>query len=100
MLSDKELEHLAGLARIKLDKKEKKSLKKDLGSILDYVKKLDAVDVSDTEPLYQTTGLANSTREDGPRNEFTMNEDLNEKLIGQAPHRQDRFIKVRPVLKR
>lgn len=100
MLSDKELEHLASLARIKLDKKEKESLKKDLGSILNYVKKLDSVDVSDTEPLYQTTGLANSTRGDGPRNEFTMNEDLNEKLIGQAPEKENRFIKVRSVFKK
>src|ERR1700674_3217796 len=98
MLSDKEVAHIAKLARIELKPNEKERLKKDLSSILDYIKKLDEVDTSSVQPLYQTTGLVNSTRTDEPRKEFPMTEKLNELLIGQAPDKHDRFIKVRPVL--
>src|SRR3989338_1104842 len=100
MLTDKEVRHIAQLARIKITEQEEKSLKKDLSSILGYIDKLNEVDTTGVEPLYQTTGLINSFREDEPRGEFKMDESLNEKLIGQAPHRQDRFIKVRSVLNR
>lgn len=100
MLTDKEVKHIAELARIKIDEKEEKSLKKDLSSILEYVEKLNEVDTAGVEPLYQTTGLVNSFREDEPREEFKMDEPLNEKLVGQAPHSQDRFIKVKSILPR
>src|SRR3989338_5293774 len=98
MLTDKEVKHIANLARIKIAEKEEKSLKKDLSSILEYIEKLNEVDTTEVEPLYQTTGLVNSFRDDEPRGGFAMNESLNEKLIGQAPHSQDRFIKVKSIL--
>lgn len=98
MLTDKEVKHIAELARIKISEKEEQSLKKDLSSILEYIDKLNEVDTTGVEPLYQTTGLVNSFREDEPRGEFKMNENLNEKLIGQAPHKEGRFIKVKSVL--
>ena len=43
-------------------------------------------------------GLVNYFRADEHRKDFEMNEDLDEKLIGQAPHTENRFIKVRSVL--
>lgn len=98
MLTDKEVKHIANLARIKIDENEEKSLKKDLSSILEYINKLNEVDTIGVEPLYQTTGLVNSFREDEPRGDFEMNENLNEKLIGQAPHKEGRFIKVKSIL--
>ena len=98
MLTDKEVRHIAELARIKISAKEEKSLKKDLSSILEYINKLNEVDTTGVEPLYQTTGLVDSFRDDEPRGEFKMDENLNEKLIGQAPHSQNRFIKVKSVL--
>ena len=100
MLTDKEISHLAELARIKLGGEEKDKLKKDLSSILDYINKLNEVDTDNVEPLYQTAGLINSVRDDKDRNEFKMNDTLNEKLIGQAPHKENRFVKVKSVLKR
>lgn len=98
MLSDKEVKHIAELARIKINEKEEKSLKKDLSSILEYINKLNEVNTNNVEPLYQTTGLVDSFREDKPRGEFKMDESLNEKLIGQAPHKEGRFVKVKSVL--
>ena len=100
MLSDKEVKHIASLARIKITEKEEKGLKKDLSSILEYIDKLNEVDTTGIEPLYQTTGLVDSFRSDEHRKDFEMNEELNEKLIGQAPHKENRFIKVKSVFER
>ncbi|OGN27384.1 MAG: hypothetical protein A2941_00870 [Candidatus Yanofskybacteria bacterium RIFCSPLOWO2_01_FULL_49_17] len=98
MLTDKELGHIAELARIKIEDSERERLKKDLSSILDYVEKLNSADTTGVDPLYQTTGLVNSVREDEPRDEFPMNEALLERLVGQAPHRKERLVKVPSVL--
>ena len=100
MLTDKEVRHIASLARIKINEKEKKGLKKDLSSILAYIEKLNEVDTTGIEPLYQTTGLIDAFRSDDPRKDFNMDESLNEKLIGQAPHKENRFIKVKKVFER
>lgn len=75
-------------------------MKNDLTSILEYVDQLSRVDTGDIEPLYQTTGLVNSFRADEHQNDFEMNENLNNKLIGQAPGKQARFVKVKSVLKK
>ena len=100
MLTDKEVKHIADLARIKISKEEEENLKKDLSSILEYISQLNEVDTSNVEPLYQTTGLVDSFRNDEPRGEFEMDENLNKKLIGQAPQSERRFIKVKCVFDR
>lgn len=115
MLTDKEVKHIASLARIKINDKEEKSLKKDLSSILEYIDKLNEVDTTGVEPLYQTTGLVDSFRTDEPRGEFKpaphqsrplsdrrsaekIGAGMDDLLIGQAPHKEDRFVKVKSVL--
>lgn len=93
-----DIKHTAKLARIKLTEKEEGKFGKELGSILDFIDQLNKADTSQIEPAYQITGLANSFRTDEYRKDFEMNEELNEKLIGQAPHKENRFIKVKSVL--
>lgn len=100
MLTEKDIKHIAKLARIKLTEKEEQKFNKELGSILDFIDQLNKADTSQVEPAYQITGLANSFRADEHRKDFEMNENLNDKLIGQAPQSQNRFIKVKPVLKK
>lgn len=100
MLSSKEVEHIASLARIKLTEKEKGKFRKELSSILAYVNKLNELNTENIEPLYQTTGIVNALREDKHRSDFEMNEKLNKKLVGQTPHKEGRFVKVKSVLKK
>lgn len=100
MLTETEVKKIAKLARIELTDLEVEKYKGELSLILDFVKKLNKVNTDSVEPLYQTSGLVNSTRLDEPRKEFEMNDELNEKLIGQAPHKENRFIKVKSVLKK
>lgn len=92
------IKHIASLARIKLTEKEEEKMKDEMASVLKYIDKLNEVNTEGVEPLYQTTGLVNSTREDEYRKDFEMNEDLYARLIGQTPHSQNGFIKVKSVL--
>lgn len=64
MLSKKELEHLAVLARIDLRAGEEEKLQKDLGSILDHFKELANLDTSSVLPMTGGTELKNAFRED------------------------------------
>ena len=100
MLTEKEVEHIANLARIKLTEKEKDKFKQELSLILDYINKLNELDTTNIEPLYQVTGIINALRPDEYRKDFEMNDKLNEKLVDQAPHKENRFVKVRSVLKK
>ncbi len=98
MLNNKEIKHIAQLARIELDEKTEEKLKKELSSVLDYVNQLNTVNTDGVEPLYQTTGLVNALRADEHRGDFVVDEKLDNLLIGQAPHTEKRFVKVKSVL--
>ena len=97
MLTDKEIEHIAKLARIELTDDMREHMKRDLTKVLDYIALLEQADTAGVEPLYQVTGLQNQTRPDTRRGDFVMDEKLLELLVGQAPHSQGRFVKVKSV---
>ena len=124
----KTIKHVSGLARIKLTEKEEEKMKTELSSILGYVEQLNNVNTEGIAPLYQTTGLVNSVREDNPpvggRDDFKVDDPVrslarplkadeshrdlgeatsngtNEKLIGQAPDKQNVFVRVKSILNR
>ena len=98
MLTDKDISHIATLARIELDDAMRERLKTDLQSILDYVALLNAVPTDDVKPLYQVTGQMNRTRVDEHRGAFPMDEELVRLLVGQAPGHENGFMKVRSVM--
>ncbi len=100
MLSDKEIEHIATLARINLTSAEQEKFKKDLSSVLDYIETLKKVNTENVEPLYQTTGLVNALRTDESRPSFVMDDKLNGLLLGQAPDTKGRYVRVKSVLKK
>ena len=97
MLTDKEIDHIAKLARLELDHEHKEKFKKELSSILGYIEKLNEVNTDHVTPLYQVTGLTNQTRPDEHRGDFVMDEALTKLLIGQAPGHQERLVKVKTV---
>ena len=100
MLTETEVKKIAKLARIEVSDNEIEKLKGELSSILDFVKKLGEANTNNIEPIYQTTGLVNSFRSDESRGEFKMDESLNERLVGQAPHKENRFVKIKSVFER
>ena len=100
MLTDKEVKKIAKLAHIELSEKEETKFKDELSVILNFVNKLNEVDTENIESLYQTTGIVNSMRHDISKKNLVNDEELNAKLIGQAPYKENRFIKVKSILKK
>lgn len=91
-LNKHDLEHLAKLARIELDPKEEEKLLKDLGSILDYFKELQALDTADVSPMTGGTDLRNVFRTDGER------ENTDQGAGTEAfPEKKDGYLKVPPI---
>jgi aspartyl-tRNA(Asn)/glutamyl-tRNA(Gln) amidotransferase subunit C len=93
-ISKEQVEHIADLARIGLQDEEKIKLQEDLGSVLDYVDKLQQVDVSGVDPITNISGALNQTRED----ENGSSKILAENLFSMAPDTKDGYVKVRQVL--
>ncbi|MFH1161912.1 MAG: Asp-tRNA(Asn)/Glu-tRNA(Gln) amidotransferase subunit GatC [Candidatus Jorgensenbacteria bacterium] len=92
MLSEKDVTHLAELARIALAPEEKKSLLKDLGGILAYFEELKAVDTEGVRPIAGGTSSMNVVRED------TGSEPIPNGLAVEAfPEAENGFLKVPPV---
>ena len=63
-LKDKDLEQIAYLARINIDKENFPSLKKELESILDLVTKMNSVDTKSIEPMSHPLNVFQPLRKD------------------------------------
>jgi len=61
------IEHVANLVRIKLTPDEITIFQSQLGHVMEYVEKLNQVDVSGVEPMAHSSPIYNVFREDIPR---------------------------------
>lgn len=68
--------HVAKLANLPLAKEEQKKFESQLSSVLDYVNKLNEIDIKDVEPTSQVTGLENISREDRAKPSLSQEEAL------------------------
>lgn len=94
MITVKDLEHLAKLARIDLDEADKSSLVKEFDSILGYIDQLKKVDVS-MDAAGRVGAVRNIMRSDTVAN--TSTEDR-ERLLDEAPDREGDFIAVKKII--
>lgn len=62
-LSKEQVSHLAELARLKIDEKQIDKMTDEIGSILEYVEKIQQVDVADVEP-HAMRAVSKGFRED------------------------------------
>lgn len=76
MLSKKDVEQVAKLAKLNLTAKEISKFQKQLSEIVEYVNELSEVDVSSVEPTSQTSELENAIRADeiGSNNSLSQDE--------------------------
>ena len=86
--------HISNLARIKLTPSEIQKFQSQLSSILDYVEKLNEVDINGVEPISQITGLENVTREDIIIKEQSLTQ---EESLANAPEKENGYFKVKSV---
>ena len=66
MISREEVEHVARLARLRLDKDELARLQPELGQIIEYVHQLAELDLSGLDPTSHAVPLKNVFRKDEP----------------------------------
>ena len=61
-----DIEHIAALARLKLTPEEKIRLAGQMGTILEYIEKLNELNTNEVEPTAHVLGINNVFREDEP----------------------------------
>ncbi len=92
MLTKKDLEKLAELARLDIKPHEEDKLLKDLTSILDHFEELKEINTDNIAPLLGGTSNVNAFREDEETENLPK-----EKALEQFPKKSKGFLKVPPV---
>ncbi|HEY7116757.1 MAG TPA: Asp-tRNA(Asn)/Glu-tRNA(Gln) amidotransferase subunit GatC [Tepidisphaeraceae bacterium] len=92
-LSLANVRHVAKLARLALDEEKLRRFVPQLESILEYVAKIDQVDVSGVEPMAHALPLANVLREDVVEPSLPIGQ-----VLQNAPETDGRFFKVPKVI--
>ena len=89
MITIKDVEHVAKLARLALTEEEKAKFAPQLNAVLEYVDELNEVDTTGIEPMAHSIKISNVMREDEVKQEFTR-----EEMLQNAPEEEDGFFKV------
>ena len=89
----KTVENVAKLARLQLTPEELDRYGKQLGAILDYIAKLEKLDVTGLEPLAHAVDTANVFREDVPRPGLSR-----DAALQNAPDRNSDFFIVPKII--
>jgi len=92
---DINIDRVAELARLNLKAEEKQKLAQDLGAILEYVKKLDALDTKHVEPTSHVLNMENVFRPDK-----VQPSNAAEKALEHAPQTDGPFFKVPKIVQR
>ncbi len=87
-ISEKEVLHLAELARLDLSGKDVTEIRLQLNKILDYFKMIDDVDTEGISPTYHAFDLVNILRDDEPHSPEPKD------LLENVPKKKDRYIKA------
>ena len=99
MISKKEVQHIAKLARLGLKEKEIEKMGKELSLIFDYFNLLKEVDVSGIEPsFYFTEELKEITASDLMREDHVEKNQKAKKLLDSVPETKENFVKVKTIL--
>ena len=93
ILTDKEVRHVAKLARLGLSEEEIAKFQKQLSGILEFVAALNEVDTKDVIPTSQVTGLENVFREDEVKPSLSQ-----EEVLANAPDKYKSYFRVKKVL--
>ena len=98
MISEKEVQHIAELARLYLKQEEIKKMGKELSLILDYFNLLKDVNVDNVEAssgsidMQKNLSLKEATRED-----FVIKWDNTKEIMELVPEKENGFVKVKSI---
>lgn len=88
-----QVKKVAHLARLEITPQEEEEFTTQLSSILEYVEQLNELDTTDVPPTTRAIETSNITRDDR-LNPFSNKE----KLLDQAPLREDNYFRVPQIL--
>jgi len=94
-ISKKDVEHVARLARLALSDEEKERYTTQMGSILEYIEKLKAINTDGVEPTAHPWPVTNVWREDKAE---LLQGVTRDELLQNAPEKEGPFFKVRKVM--
>lgn len=89
-----DIDHIAKLARLHLTEKEKALYKSQLGSILEYIDKLQELDTDKVEELQHAIDVQNVFREDLVDG---CEEDVRQRALDNFSNRKDDLLQVQGV---
>ena len=89
IISDETIEYVGILAKLELSDEEKEQAKKDMGSMLDYIDKLNELDTTGVEPMSHVFPVDNVFRED-----VVENGDESDAMLSNAPEQKEKQYKV------
>lgn len=89
MITIKDVEHVAKLARLELSQEEKEKFTKQLGDVLKYVEQMNEVDTTGIKPMAHAFDFVNVMREDE-----VVYEQTKEELLKNSPEEENGFFKV------
>lgn len=89
----KTVEHVVRLARLELSADELAQYEKQLAAILDYIAKLEKLDVAGVEPMAHAADSAGVFRDDVPRPPLSR-----EEALKNAPERTNDFFVVPKII--
>lgn len=89
MITKKEVEHVAKLARLELTEEEKERYTQQFSNIFDYFNQLSEVNTENIEPMAHAIPMVNVMREDKVKLPYTRDE-----IMANAPVEEDGYFKV------
>ena len=95
-ISEKDIQHIADLARLGIPKKEIPFFAQELSSILQYIEKLNQVSVDEKQAEAYITSLHSQSRADAVRALWGLVDA--KQALGQACKTHNKFIQTKPIL--
>jgi aspartyl-tRNA(Asn)/glutamyl-tRNA(Gln) amidotransferase subunit C len=92
-ISEKTVEYVAALARLKLGKEEEKSMLRQMQSILSYFEKLNSLDTSGIKPMEHIEHTSNVFRED-----LVIDSYARETVLKNAPQKDEKAFIVPRII--
>ena len=92
-ISEASVRHAAVLSRLKLSDEQVRFFTEQLAGILDYIAKLNELDVEGVEPMAHPTDIVNRFRDDEVRDSLSV-----QQVLANAPQADPPYFKVPKVL--
>lgn len=93
LVTKKDVEHVAELARIELSETEKENMIDDLNKILDYVNKLEELDTENEDIIVNPYYIENKFRSDEVEESMSIDE-----VMMNAPEKLEEYVLVPRII--